>query len=170
MGLVLAASAATQGTLGSTSTGSYANNFGVATPRQVQILQLVDAFVTSSSPLVPEAGGVQRKGVIDSFCVVDTTGGAVHLAFSGLQSSPFWVATAADGQTFPYLLNVSLIDGPWARLEFAGISFDVPAGRTVTSAAACGIGNVRKMATLGDAPLDEVHVYESVITIVASPI
>jgi len=163
--------AATQGTLGTTSTGTYTNTFGAAVLRQVQILNVSDALITPDSGEVLEYyDAYKRIGVVDRFCVVDTTGGAVTLTFTGNYDDTAWIATAADGKTFRYYVNTGVTGEPMQRVSTGARAYTVPSGKTVTSAAACGAGNMQKLAARGDiAPIAGTS-YVSLVTMVATPV
>ena len=168
-----AAIAATQGALGATSTGQYTNTFGTTVVRSVQVLNLVDTLVLNTS------GGVFERyqyatGVVDNFCVVDTTGAAVNLHVSSPKLGAWFdTATAADGSEMNYFLNLSRQDGSAIqRMGNGGAeqpNYVVPAGATVTSAANCAGGNMQKMAALMN-PITNNVTFTSNVTLVATPI
>lgn len=151
--LLTGAHAATQGTLGATSQGSFTNTFNGTTTPQVQILGLSDGTVTPSTGLVAQYEGAADPGMTygtaDQFCVVNTGGGAVSLSvmadrYGGDNQLP--VATAAGGSRLEYALLMHLVNDASTNRGFDALltTWTVPAGATVSSAAACGAGNVRK--------------------------
>ncbi|WP_153013065.1 hypothetical protein [Pseudacidovorax intermedius] len=172
------AAAATQGTLGATSTGSFTNTFN-SNPRQVQVLGLQDALVT------PNSGNAYTKygflpGAQDQYCVVDTGGGSVKLTFTsanGKGSSSAGnglLAKAADGSTLEYVLSTgvqgdanSVVD---TSLDTTGLT--VPAASTVTAASSCGAGALMKSIVVqGGAALPVgTKIYTDTVTVVATPI
>lgn len=162
--------AATQGTLGATSTATYVNAFGVATAPQVQVLNVKDATVLPTTGNVIE-NGTPRKGIEDQFCVVNTEGGAVLLTFSGAEgASDHWQARAVDDTVYEYYLNVGPAGGSAQRISSAlGNTLVVPAGQTVRNESNCALGNVKKIAAEGEAPPPVGKIFASTITIVATP-
>ncbi|WP_295534279.1 hypothetical protein [uncultured Pseudacidovorax sp.] len=174
------AAAATQGTLGATSTGSFTNTFN-SSPRQVQVLNLADATMTPNSGVVaaPVPWGNTITGAADTFCVVDTGGGAVKLTLSNSNG-----AGSANGTNFhakdaagngldywQYLLKAG-DNTVYAYNDLGTTGFTVAAGQTVTAASSCGSGNVFKGITLpGGVTLPTgTSVYTDVVTIVATPV
>ncbi len=171
-----AASAATQGTLGATSTGTFVNTFG-AGARQVQILNLSDATVTPVSGNITWVNGDLVKGVQDKFCVVDTAAGAVLLKFVSSNGmgplSHIRVAKTAAGVALPtaYTLGVGTAKlTVSAALHTTG--FVVPAGTTVSAAANCGAGNVMKGITPdgGKVLPASSEIYTDTVTVTATPV
>ncbi|MFN7571975.1 MAG: hypothetical protein ACK5TK_11070 [Betaproteobacteria bacterium] len=175
----LPAIAATQGSLGTTSTATFgvtAN--GPATPRLVQVLDVEDATFNNStqserSPSTP--------GVTMTFCVVDTYAGAVTLQVSndgtnGIDSNGF-LLKATSGTTvtiYPEVTNVS-VSSLWGAFSGANsFTATIPAGQTVSAAAACGVGNVKIHVSLpASQTLPETiggTSFTTTITMVATPI
>jgi hypothetical protein len=178
---------ATQGTLGATSQGSFTNTFNATAPPQVQILGLSDALVTPATGTVAQYEGASDHpdvyGTADRFCVVNTGGGAVTLTAVSDQYGPADqtpMATAAGGSVLEYTLSMHLVGDHTVGNSFTASapSWTVPAGATVTSAGACGAGNVRKLvyhqAIDGEVvkllPLPaNGNVYVGTITLTATP-
>lgn len=184
--LFTGAHAATQGSLGATSQGSFTNTFNGTTSPQVQILGLSDGMVTPASGEVAQYEGAADPanvyGVADRFCVVNTSGGAVTLTVVADQygNGQLPVATSAGGSVMEYALGMHLSNDWMVRRSFraSDSTWTIPAGATVTSAAACGAGNVRKMVyhhaidgnALKGVPLPaNGNVYVSTVTITATP-
>jgi hypothetical protein len=168
------AGAATQGTLGATSTGTFTNTFTGAA-RQVQVLDLKDALMTPDSGVVSNAVVTAGKGVTDRFCVVDTHGGAVKLTLSGNHgkaSVSAYYAKSAAGDTISFNQSLMIENGARSATNLESSGFTVPAANTVMSASACGAGNVMKSINLpnglpvvpGSAPST------AVMTLLATPV
>lgn len=141
--------AATQGTLGATSQGSFTNTFNGTVAPQVQILGLSDATVTPSIGQVQIYEGTPsgNYGVADYFCVVNTTGGAVTMSVSSDRySAGSLAAVAAGGSELQYAMVMHVAGDVSISREFNAnwTDWTMPAGTTVKSAAQCGMGNVRK--------------------------
>lgn len=168
------AAAATQGTLGSTSTGSFTNTFN-STPRQVQVLGLSDAAMNPNSANVDSAWG-SFPGATDKFCVVDTGGGAVKLTFTGAHgvgSNPsMWKSVAADGSVLEYAFSVGQPNVGWAQSNLDTTGITVTAGGAATSASGCGAGNmIKSMILNGGASLPVgTKVFTDTMTVVATPV
>ncbi len=172
----LSASAATQGTLGATSTGSFTNTLDDTFPRQVQILDLQDALVTASSPQIFwSAMGINLYTTEDNFCVVDTSGGAVQLSFSFATQTDSYENTYAatvGGARKEYKLEVRTIDSAYTgdRIPYSTGTYFVPAGKTMTSAAACGSGNMAKRVGVQDfSTTYSANVFTDTVTILVTP-
>ncbi len=186
-GLMLtSAFAATQGTLGATSQGSFTNTFNGTTAPQVQILGLSDSIVTPATGEIPQREGAANPqslyGSADYFCVVNTGGGAVTLNVTADQygAGQMPAATAAGGSVLTYVLSMHIVGNHTVGRSFtsADPGWTIPAGAAATSAAACGSGNVRKAAFhhaidgagLKGAPLPaNGNVYIGTVTITATP-
>lgn len=172
----LSAGAATQGTLGATSTGSFTNTLDDTFPRQVQILNLQDALVSTSSPQISWGG---FPGVLytteDNFCVVDTSGGAVQLSFEFATQTDSYnntYARAASGATKPYRFDVRTLDDVYSggRIPHATGTYVVPAGKTITAAAGCGSGNMAKRVGVHDfSTTYSADVFIDTVTILVTP-
>lgn len=168
------AGAATQGTLGATSTGTFTNTFTGAA-RQVQVLDLKDALMTPDAGIVSTAVVTLGKGVTDKFCVVDTHGGAVKLTVSssnGKSSVSAFFAKSATGETISFNQSLMIENGARSATNLDTTGFTVPAANTVMSASACGSGNVSKSINLlnGAPVVTGSGTFTAVMTIVATPI
>lgn len=175
--LIPSAQAATQGTLGPTSSGSYvvtAN--GPATPAQVQVLNVSDVTLTNSSRV---SWDPSRPGVSMQFCLVQTQGGAVNLSVSSASGSDSqgWLLKTANNESVTYVADLYSVS-PETRLggSVGGSSnylVNVAAGVAVTSSATCGAGNLRSDIRLvnqaGMPQTFPARTYTDTITIVASP-
>ena len=174
-----AAFAATDGTLGATSSGSFVNTFGTLA-RQVRVLGLSDAAMTPSSGPVTHVGGLSQPGVQDSFCVVDTSGGAVNLTFSsgsGMKTSAgAHVREARDAanatMSSGYVLAVGVGVGVSAFTALETTGFTVPAASVVNSDTLCAGGNVNKQIVLpgGGALPSGGAIYTDTVTVLATPV
>ncbi|WP_439520508.1 hypothetical protein [Hydrogenophaga sp.] len=179
------AHAATQGTLGATSTGTFTNTFNGTGVRQVQILGLQDAVVTpDTGQFVPitNQGNNNYWGVADQFCVVDTYGGAVSLSVSadeygGLDNQTL-VARAANGSLLAYGMSFEYVPDPsiFNGINQVATTLVIPAG--VGDPSLCAAGNVRKAVfaaeidgvSVKNGPLPaNGNVYFSTVTITATP-
>ncbi|WP_439520509.1 hypothetical protein [Hydrogenophaga sp.] len=187
LGLVLSGSyAATQGTLGATSTGTFTNTFNGTGVRQVQILGLQDAVVTPDtgqfSPVTQHGSNVYW-GVADQFCVVDTYGGAVNLTVSGDEygglDGQSLVARAANGSLLGYKLAFEYIAdvAVYGVFDQVDDTLTIPAGAGDPSL--CAAGNMRKAifatdiddVSIADGPLPaNGNVYFSTVTVTATPV
>ncbi len=185
--MLTSAFAATQGTLGATSQGSFTNTFNGTTAPQVQILGLSDAVMTPASGQVAQYEGAGDPGMIygvaDQFCVVNTSGGAVLLSVTADQyggDNQMAIATAAGGSQLQYLLLMHVVNNASINAEFDATrtTWTVPAAAMVSSAAACGAGNVRKVMSHyfidDDTPKGTPfpangNVYVGTVTITATP-
>lgn len=168
------AGAATQGTLGASSTGTFTNTF-IGAPRQVQVLGLKDATMTINSGNVRNAFLANGPGVEDQFCVVDTSGGAVKLTVTG--SNPHgtndqFTAKSSAGESLIYYQSFYTDSGPIAGRALGTTGFTVPGTVVKTSAAQCGDGNVTKSIVPADIsgwPATG-RSYTETVTVVATPI
>ncbi len=175
--------AATQGTLGATSQGSFTNTFNGTVAPQVQILGLSDATVTPSTGQVQifEGSPSNNYGVADHFCVVNTTGGAVTMSVSSDRySGGSLAAVSAGGSELQYamIMHVTGDVSNFRDFNASATDWTMPAGTTVTSAAQCGMGNVRKaiyhiaidggMIAAGPLP-GNGNVYVGTVTITVTP-
>lgn len=185
--MLTSAFAATQGSLGATSQGSFSNTFNGTTAPQVQILGLSDGLITPASGRVAMLEGADDPSMIygtaDQFCVVSTNGGAVSLSVTADQyggDNRLAIATAAGGSQLQYLLLMHLVNDASVYSEFHSdrTTWTVPGTATVSSAAGCGVGNVRKVISqyaidgdgLKHTPLPaNGNVYVSTVTITATP-
>lgn len=169
------AGAATQGTLGATSTGTFTNSFN-SNPAQVQVLNLKDSVMSPTSGNVTFPAGNSIPGVQDNFCVVSTSGGAVNLVFTSTNfvSDPYRTALDAGGTPLPngYIMSVGTGGSVQAYTGLGTAGFTVPAGVTVTAATACGTGNVTKQIVIagGSALPAGTAVYTDTVTVVATPV
>jgi len=183
MGISGLASAASDGTLGATSSGSFINTF-YAAPAKVQVLKLKDATFNTSTVAgsVNWDGGNVAANVTDSFCVVNTAAASVKLtatSANGYKSGTtvrnavdstgaklangYILAFGTDGKTF------STPGG--ADLDTKG--FTVPAANVVISADKCPTnGNVYKSIVLGDGTglAAGTAIYTDTVTITATPL
>lgn len=168
------AGAATQGTLGASSTGTFTNTF-IGAPRQVQVLGLKDATMTINSGNVRSAFFSDGPGVADKFCVVDTSGGAVKLTVTG--SNPHgtddqFLAKSSAGESLFYYQSFYTDSGTPVGRALDTTGFTVPAAVVKTSAAQCGDGNVTKSivpAAFTAWPATG-RSYIDTVTVVATPI
>ena len=170
-----AAGAATQGTLGPTSTGSFTNTFN-GNARQIQILNRVDLQMSPNSPNINWLNSNVIPGAQGSYCVVDTGGGAVHLTFTS-SVPPVDVQTRnavdAAGVNFPYTLGVanSVV---WTIRDLATTGITVPSNMTVTAAGGCAANAnflLTQIVTTTGAPMPaSTNVFVDTITVVATPI
>lgn len=170
------AGAATQGTLGASSTGTFTNTF-IGAPRQVQVLGLKDATMSTSSGNVRSAfSTVDAPGVADKFCVVDTSGGAVKLTVTGsnLQGTDDrFLAKSSAGESLFYYQSFYTDSGAPVGKNLSTTGFTVPATVARTSAAQCGDGNVTKSIVLFDTTTGlpaTGRSYIETVTVVATPI
>lgn len=178
----LSSHSATQGFLGATSNGSFTNTFDASSSRQVQVLNLVDAVMTPTAVNVWNAFGVAIPGKEDTFCVVDTTGGAVSLTFTSAKpgGDGLYKAVAAGQTDIDYHFSVGLASSAAADVNVnlmnhpVGMNaFTVPAGVTVTAAGNCPAGgNVRKSIVrfMGTALPPGSAIWVDTVTVTATPI
>jgi hypothetical protein len=180
--LLLASSpswAASQGSLGSTSSGNFALTLTAPpVPRYVQVLDLQDLSLSNSNG--------QGSSVVTlphatnySFCVVETTGGAVNFQASsangGVAGQQRWKANANAGVTFVgYEIafknrgGSSFLARPAAGA--GSLSVVIPAGNSWTSASICTslFPNVEVHVGFDDLP-ESGLIYTDTITITVSP-
>lgn len=125
---------------------------------EVQVLQIKDARITSSSPkLTDSASGVTGLGEQGPLCVVNTVPGrGVRLTFvptNPPNSNGSWqLRNPQTGETLAYRQNASLGDGSGAKTISGapgGQFIDIPASVVARSAAACPAnGNLIKWIVL----------------------
>lgn len=161
------ARAATQGSLGSTSTGSFAPTFTAAPPvRYVQVTNLLDAAINQNSGSPEVRPG--KLGVTDGFCIVDTAGSGVTLTVT---SSQGWVLREPGGQTLPYgflITNPSLsvsFDPPTTGASYVLI---IPGANVATSVQSCGSGTLKKHFWVDTLPATGLT-YSDTVTLTVSP-
>lgn len=162
-----AAQAATQGQLGTTSTGSFSPTFTAAPAvRYVQITNLADATINKASGSPEARPG--KIGVTDAFCVVDTAGSGVTLTVTSAQG---WVLREPGGQTLPYgflVTNPSLsvsFDPPTSGASYVLV---IPAANVVTAAQNCGGGTLKKHFWVDSLPATGLT-YTDTVTLTVSP-
>lgn len=170
--------AATQGTLGPTSTGSYViTATRPATPRQVQVLNISDVSLTNITRADTDPS---TPGVTMRFCLIDTYSGTVQLQLSstnGVFNPNGWRLQSTGGDLLSYGVSVtSASDGavlgtlPPLSPSFG---FSVPPTVVVANSGACGAGNVKVNTVLiSPSTMPETipaRVYTDTITIVATP-
>jgi hypothetical protein len=172
------AQAATQGTLGPTSTGSYLlTATGPAIPRQVQVLNVSDVSLTNGTRADTDPS---TPGVTMRFCLIDTYSGTVQLQLSssnGIFNPNGWRLQSSGGDLLSYGVSVtSAADGSLlGSLPALSSSFTatVPPAVVVANSGACGVGNVKVNTVLiSPSTMPETlpaRVYTDTITIVATP-
>jgi hypothetical protein len=170
--------AATQGTLGSTSSGT----FGVAanrpaTPRQVQVLNLSDvSFTNSDHPDADNQGS--EIGESMRFCLVDTYAGQVRLTVStgnNLLSYTWWQLGTTDGVLVNYAVTVGLPGQatPIAASRNANAtSSSLTTFAAVADRSSCGSGNLVAHVYVQSAMPNTLpaRTYTDTITVLATPI
>ncbi len=182
---VSTAGAATQGTLGNSSTGSLSVTANAPPPpRLVQVLNLADVTLNNSlgAPtyaFTALAEGAVTNGTSFNFCVVETTGGNASLTLTSSNGGnngdgSFRLVHAGSGSFVKYKVALtdinaggSLLD---ARSDANGSSFvtTVLSSLVRTSAAACSGDNLR--LHLGFRTLPSTgYTYTDTLTIVVSP-
>jgi len=161
------AQAATQGQLGSTSTGSFSPSFAAAPPvRYVQITNLADATINQNSGSPEARPG--KIGVTDAFCIVDTAGSGVTMTVTSAQG---WVLREPGGQTLPYgflVTNPSLSESFNPPTTGASYVLVIPAANVVTATQFCGSGTLKKHFWVDSLPATG-FTYTDTVTLTVSP-
>ncbi|MFN7570160.1 MAG: hypothetical protein ACK5TK_01705 [Betaproteobacteria bacterium] len=177
------AGAASNGTLGSSSTGSLNVTANAPPPpRLVQVLNLDDLTLNNSSP-VPH-GGYGSKGTSDNFCVVETTGGAVSLQVAistGPAESGLWRLNATDSSGATVPMNLVLTRPDLTTTGLSGALNPQNNGTnafTATLGAGVARGSSSECGTLGDnmrvsLGINELaangRTYSAIVTFVVTP-
>jgi len=181
LGLSFAASApfaATQGSLGSTSSGTFgvAAN-GPATPRQVQVLNLSDVSFNNADH--PDAGNQGSEiGKSMRFCLVDTYVGQVQLTVNtgnNLLSNTWWQLRTTDGVLINYAVAVGLpgqVTPIQASRNANATSFSFTTFAAVADSSSCGSGNLVAHVYVQSAMPNTLpaRTYTDTITVLATPI
>ncbi|MCE2969775.1 MAG: hypothetical protein LW847_06070 [Burkholderiales bacterium] len=178
-----AAGAATQGTLGNSSSASIAVTANAPPPpRLLQVLNLADVTLNNSLGAPTYAftalvEGAVTNGTSFNFCVVETTGGNASLTLTSSNGGnngdgSFRLVHAGSGSFVKYKValtdvNASVLD---ARSDANGSSFitTIPGSLVRTSAAACSTDHLK--LHLGFRTLPSTgYTYTDTLTIVVTP-
>lgn len=169
--------AASQGTAGATSTGSYTNTLGTVAPPQVRVFGLLDANLTATSSTVTTPWGMQ-PGVSDQFCVAHSTGGNVRITFSspGISAGGMNIQakSATTGATKAYhqlIYRTGTVPTDANAIRSTTLSFDITSAQS--DLVNCVNPNVTKTILLqGGATwaASETDVFTDTVTVTASPI
>ncbi|WP_295003522.1 hypothetical protein [uncultured Dechloromonas sp.] len=179
--LALAAStgalAASQGTAGATSTGSYTNTLGTVAPPQVRVFGLLDANLTATSGSVTSPWG-PMPGVSDQFCVAHSTGGNVRITFSspGISAGGLNIQakSATTGATKIYnqlIYRTGTVPTDASAIRSSVLSFDITSAQS--DLVNCVNPNVTKTIVLSNGATwsaSETDVFTDTVTVTASPI
>lgn len=181
---VSSAGAATQGTLGSSSTGSLSVTANAPPPpRLVQVLNLSDVTLTNSLGAPTYAFSTVVEGAITNgttfnFCVVETTGGNASLTLTSSNGGnngdgSFRLVHAGSGTFVKYkvaLTDINTAGVVDAKSDANGSSFitTIPSSLVRTSAAACSTDNLKLHLGFRTLPSTGLS-YADTITITVSP-
>jgi hypothetical protein len=174
-GFFVGSYAATQGSLGPTSSGTVQlSATSPVTPRQVLVANLVDVSVTNDSNFW---GGSPTGGF--DFCLVDTYGGTVSLAITSSQgtSGGGWALRSAGGSVSVYTVNIRDVSGAigYGASDGSSSTFttSLSVGGIFTNPATCSSGNNNYkfvMRLLSSMPTSlPATVYTDTVTLVVSP-
>lgn len=173
--------AASQGSAGATSTGSYTNTLGANTTPQVRVFGLLDGTLTSSSATsTANPWGMTFPSAIDQFCVAHSAGGDVRLTFSsaGLTNASgnsIFAVNAATGASTAYVHFVHKTGtAPTAATNVLTATLKtVDIASAQTDLVNCAAPNVTKGILVqggGAWPTSETGVFTDVVTVTAAPI
>lgn len=143
---------------------------------EVQVTQLTDPAIVSTTGQVTDAEGFVGPGLVESFCVVSNDGRAVQLTltngYGAAGDGTSWLARNGGGTALRYRVSLALADTSNAQLvsRTGQNTYTVPAGRTVASSALCGTGNVRRTVVQAETPAAGSGTYSDTVTLVASPL
>jgi hypothetical protein len=142
----------------------------------VQVTQLTDPTVTSTTGQVTDAEGFTGPGLVENFCVVSNDGRSVQLTmtsgFGPAGDGTSWLARNGSGTSLRYRVSLALADNSSPQLvsRTGQNTYTVPAGRTVASSGLCGAGNVRRTVVQAETPAAGSGTYADTVTLVASPL
>jgi hypothetical protein len=166
--------AATQGSAGSTSTGTFTNTFGDSS-RVIQVLGLQDMQFTTSAGVIVHSYG-QSQGVADKFCVIDSAKGVVRVQMYGSEKvRPHgWLARAVDQSGWLLEYNMSLQqpgDPNWYGSDIDTDGIELSGNELVEDANGCANGgNVGKAISLKDNfALPSPKLYKDTVTVKITP-